>query len=247
MTARLKHAPSAGADLFPEGTWIDRSRPIGEQLYALLRRAIVTCRLNPGDAIVEAAVTDRLGVSRTPLREAFRQLAADGLVDVRPQSGTFVSPIDRRGWEEGRVIRAAIEVTGIRLAAPGIAPAALDDLGDLLERQRRAAQRGWNEELHALDDCFHAAISAASGLPRLWRVIDGAKAQLDRARYLALPVLGRAGATINEHQAIFDALAARDPDRSAAQLECHLRQSDEAMGRLFETGVLVASRFRATP
>ena len=143
------------------------------------------------------------------------------------------------------MIRAALEGTGIRLAV-NIAPAALDDLGYLLDRQRRAAHRGWNEEFHELDDRFHAAISAASGLPRLWKVIGGAKAQLDRARYLALPVLGRASATVDEHQAIFDALAARDPDRSAAQLDRHLRQSDEAMGHLFEAEMLEASRVRAT-
>lgn len=247
MAARLKQVLPAIAALFPEDTRIDRSRPIGVQLYALLRRAIVTCRLNPGDAIAEAAVTERLDVSRTPLREAFRQLAADGLVEVRPQSGTFVSPVNRRGWEEGRVIRAALEAAGIRLAAAAIAPAALDELGHLLDRQRRAAHRGWNEEFHELDDRFHAAISVASGLPRLWRVIDGAKAQLDRTRYLALPVLGRASATVDEHQAIFDALAARDPGRSAAQLDRHLKRSDEAMALLFETDALGASRDRAPP
>jgi len=247
MAARLKRTLPEDAELFQEDIRIERSRPIGEQLYVLLRRAIVTCRLNPGDAIAETTITARFGVSRTPLREAFRRLAADGLVDIRPQSGTFVSPIDRRGWEEGRVIRAALEVTGIRLAAAIITPPALDELGYLLERQRRAAHRGWNEEFHELDDRFHAAISAASGLPRLWRVIDGAKAQLDRARYLALPVLRRASATVDEHQAIFDALAARDPDRSAAQLDRHLRRSDEAMSRLLEADAFGAIPVRATP
>ena len=244
MVARLKDRQAEDLDLFPAGDCIDRSRPIGEQLYALLRRAIVTCRLNPGDAIAESAITDRLLVSRTPLREAFRQLAADGLVEIRPQSGTFVSPLDRRCWEEGRVIRAALEVTGIRLAAANITPAKLDELADLLDQQRRAARRAWNEEFNALDDRFHACISTASGLPRLWKVIDGAKAQLDRTRYLALPVLGRAAATVEEHQAIFKALVARDPDTSAAQLDRHLRVSDEAMARLFGAGMLESNRMR---
>lgn len=225
--------PSPGDNPFPADAVIDRSRPIGEQVYALLRRAIAHWHLLPGDPIPEALVTRRFDISRSPLREAFRQLASDGLVVIRPQAGTYVSPVDRLRWEEGRVIRRALEIEGIRRAALHVTQANLDELELLLRQQRRAADAEDFEELIDLDDRFHATICNLSGFPRLWRMIDGAKAQIDRTRFMALPEMGRADATLAEHQGIVDALGARDPDSSVQLLVRHLDRSDEAMAQLF--------------
>src|SRR4029434_4391874 len=93
-----------GAPL-PEAAQIDRSQPIPDQVYRLLRHAIITLRLPPGVTIIEKQITDQLGISRTPVRDALRQLADEGLVTIKPQSGTFVALIDRLQLEEGRVIR----------------------------------------------------------------------------------------------------------------------------------------------
>ncbi|MCX5495505.1 GntR family transcriptional regulator [Kaistia dalseonensis] len=225
---------SGGADPFPPGAEIDRSRPIGEQVYLLLRHAITNWRLRPGDVIPEALVTKRFDVSRSPLREAVRQLAADGLVVIRPQAGTYVSSIDRVRWEEGRLIRRALEIEGIRLAASRIEARHIDEIDMLMTQQRRAVEARDFERLLDLDDRFHAYICDLSGFPRLWRMIDGAKAQIDRTRYMALPAMGRADATLTEHQAIFDALVARDPDASVDRLLRHLDSSDQSMAQLFD-------------
>jgi DNA-binding GntR family transcriptional regulator len=212
---------------------IDRSRPIGEQVYVLLRRAIASWRLRPGDAIPETLVTRRFGVSRSPLREAFRQLASDGLVVIRPQAGTYVSPVDRLRWEEGRLVRRALEVEGIRRAAARVTRGDLDDLDLLVAQQRKAGDAGDVERLIELDDAYHAAICRLSGFPRLWKIIDGAKAQIDRARFMAAREGGRVDATVDEHRAILEALSARDPLRSVELLLLHLDRSDEAMMQLF--------------
>lgn len=222
-----------GEGPFPADAIIDRSRPIGEQVYALLRRAIAHWHLRPGDPIPEALVTQRFDISRSPLREAFRQLASDGLVVIRPQAGTYVSPVDRLRWEEGRIIRRALEVEGIRRAALHVTQSSLDELDLSMRQQHRAVEAGDFEELIDLDDRFHAAICHLSGFPRLWRMIDGAKAQIDRTRFMALPEMGRADATLAEHQGIVDALQARDPDGSVRLLVRHLDRSDEAMAQLF--------------
>src|SRR5262245_38429572 len=84
---------------------IDRAQPIPDQVYRLLRQSIITLRLPPGATIIEKQITDHLGISRTPVRDALRQLADEGLVNVKPQSGTFVALIDRQQLEEGRLIR----------------------------------------------------------------------------------------------------------------------------------------------
>jgi DNA-binding GntR family transcriptional regulator len=222
---------------FDVSVQLDRSCSIGSQIYVMLRRAITTCRLKPGDAITEASLTERLGVSRTPLRQALHRLADDGLVVIRPQAGTFVSGIDRQGWQEGRLIRRALEVEGVKLAAARVTDSALDELAHLLSRQRRIARQGPHEEFFTLDDAFHAAISGLSGFPKLWRTIDGAKAQLDRTRYLAIPKLRRAAVTVTEHVAVLEALTARDGEAAAFLLGQHLDKSDLAIERLFASGL----------
>jgi DNA-binding GntR family transcriptional regulator len=233
-------------EIIPSGTEIDRSQAIGTQLYAILRRAIVTCRLRPGDMIPEAMVTERLGVSRTPLREAFRQLADDGLVSIRPQAGTFVSVLDRAAWEEGRLIRRALECEAIRRAATRMTASTLDRLEGILTLQARAEQRGHHDQLFTLDDEFHACIVRSSGLPRLWRVIDSAKAELDRTRYLAIPFMGRGSLAVAEHRAILAALTERNGARAALLLKRHLDLSDLAIRQLFAAGEGVQAAAEST-
>jgi DNA-binding GntR family transcriptional regulator len=216
----------------PEGVTIDRSRPVADQIYILLRRAIVSWRLRPGEAITDAMVAQRLHISRTPLREAFRRLALDGLVVIRPQAGTFVSAPDRRSWEEGRLIRRSLELEGIRLAAVRVTEDDIHELAKLLDQEARAVSRAAPVASLDIDDEFHASISKLSGFPRLWMVIDGAKAQIDRLRYAAMT--NRGLTAIAEHHQILDALRARDPKRGAQLLADHLDRSDGDIAQLLD-------------
>jgi DNA-binding GntR family transcriptional regulator len=213
----------------PEAAQIDRGQPIPEQVYRLLRQSIITMRLPPGATIIEKQITDRLGISRTPVRDALRQLAEEGLVGIKPQSGTFVAPIDRRELEEGRLIRRALEVEGIKHAALRIGETEIERLNDLIELQARAAKRSRYADFIAVDDQFHRTISEVSGLPRLWRVIHGAKAQLDRVRHMSAPLPGQNERVLAQHRAIVAALSRHDPERSVKTLTHHL---DDAYDRL---------------
>ena len=227
--AVVRGARAASAAPLPEAAQIDRSQPIPEQVYRLLRQAIITLRLPPGATIIEKQITDRLGISRTPVRDALRQLADEGLIHVKPQSGTFVALIDRQQLEEGRLIRRALEVEGIKLAVARVAESDIDRLKDILALQERAAQRNRYPEFIAGDDQFHRAISELSGFPRLWRVISGAKAQLDRVRHLSAPLPGQSDRVLRQHRAIVAALAKRDPEQSVRALSHHL---DDAYDRI---------------
>ncbi|HZT19629.1 MAG TPA: GntR family transcriptional regulator, partial [Dongiaceae bacterium] len=86
--ARRPRRFSAPRPPLPEGARIDRAAPIPDQVYRLLRQAILSLRMAPGSVIVEKEITERLGISRTPVRDAIRQLADERLVEVKPQSGT---------------------------------------------------------------------------------------------------------------------------------------------------------------
>src|SRR5215475_10514820 len=208
---------------------IDRAQPIPDQVYRLLRQSIITLRLPPGATIIEKQITDQLGISRTPVRDALRQLADEGLVTIKPQSGTFVALIDRLQLEEGRVIRRALEIEAIRLAAAHVDEAAIERLTDLLALQERAGKRDRYDEFIAYDDQFHRTINELSGLPRLWRMISGAKAQLDRVRHLSAPLPGQIERVLAQHRAVVAALARRDPERCVKALAHHL---DDAYDRI---------------
>jgi DNA-binding GntR family transcriptional regulator len=213
----------------PADARIDRGRPIPDQVYALLRRTIVTLRLPPGAAIVEKDITQQLGISRTPVRDAVRLLAEEGLIDIKPQSGTYVSLINREQLEEGRLIRKALEIEGIKLAVTRATPEVVDSLYNLIDLQERAAGRGDHVAFIDYDDRFHRQISELSGHLRLWKVINGVKAQLDRLRLMTAPLPGQNRRVIGQHQAIADALQKHNEERAVRALEHHL---DDAYAQL---------------
>jgi DNA-binding GntR family transcriptional regulator len=192
-----------------------------DQIYALLRADILTGRLRPGQAIEEKAIATRLGVSRTPVHEAVKKLADEHLVEVRAQSGTMVSLLDRARIEEAHVIRRALEIESAGLAAGRAGPAALNRLDDLLMLHGATIERHDYAEAILLDDAFHRAVSDISGLAMLWRVIEISKAQLDRCRHLMLPREGGA-ATLAEHRAIIAALATGASDVARRAMQAHL-------------------------
>jgi GntR family transcriptional regulator, rspAB operon transcriptional repressor len=231
--ARAARKRSAGAggsiSALPEGASIDRASPIPEQVYRILRRAILSLRMPPGAAIIEKEITARLRISRTPLRDAIRQLADERLIEIKPQSGTYVALIDRHQLEQGRLIRRALEVEGIRLAAGRADDPAIEHLRDLIALQERAASKGRHEEFIAQDDAFHRFISGLSGYERLWPIVNASKAHLDRVRYLSSPFPRQEARAIAQHKAIAKALAQGEPERAAKAMVHHL---DDAYARL---------------
>lgn len=208
-------------DGLPE-TRLDRTRPLREQVYAVLRETILTGALGPGAPLDEKAIAARLQVSRTPVHEAVKKLADESLVEVRAQSGTTVAPLDRRQIEQAHVIRRALEGESAQHAAARITPVWLNRLEDIQLLHAAAIERRAFADAIAQDDAFHRTIAEISGYPMLWRTIEISKAQLDRCRHLTIPLEGRGPATLAEHAAIVAALRRGDPEASAAAMRAHL-------------------------
>jgi DNA-binding GntR family transcriptional regulator len=167
-------------------------------------------------------VAKTFGVSRQPVREAFIRLLDAELVDIRPQRGTFVRKISRKSVTDGRFVREAIETAVVRHLAAAPSDAGMAGLRDLIARQR-AVPMGDHRAFMALDDAFHRAIAHAAGCDYAWRVIEGAKAHMDRVRYLSLDEATPVPLLIEQHEAVCDALAAGDPGRAEAAMRHHLR------------------------
>lgn len=201
---------------------LDRSRPLRDQIYPMIRGLILTGVIAPGEAIDEKAIAAQLLVSRTPVREAVKRLADEHLVDVVAQSATRAARMDRKEIEESFLIRRALEMESAAQAALHMRQEHADLLHDILARHERAVDRRQYVEAIAQDDAFHRAITEISDLPRLWSAIEISKAQLDRCRHMMLPRAGQAEATLEQHREIIRALNSREPAKAAAAMKAHL-------------------------
>lgn len=224
----MKTAEPQGEDrlsAFLGGATLNRAIPLRDQVYSLVRKAIVTGKLTPGAPINEIEIAGRLGISRTPVREAVKKVSDEGLIEVFAQHGTFVADIRREQVEEAYIIRIALELESIRRAAGSISASQIQDLEDIVNAHETAVKRSRYDEAIARDDDFHRYIAEVNGLHMLWKVVDVSKAQMDRCRLLSLPSPGAGQETIAQHRAILAALERRDQKGSMQALKNHLETS----------------------
>ncbi|AUX79715.1 GntR family transcriptional regulator [Sinorhizobium fredii] len=191
-------------------------------IYQQLHAAILSLDLPPGMPLQEKVLAEEFGVSRTPVREALLRLAEAGLVEIFPQSGTFVSRIPLSAIPEAVIIRKSLERTTVERAAQVAAAEDVARLDAIIARQRAHATLNDASLFYAEDEAFHEAISAIAGYPGIWTLIKTVKLQIDRARRLTLPVPGRMATVMEEHTAIRDAIAAQDVKRACEAMMLHL-------------------------
>ena len=200
---------------------LDPTLPVGPQLVRALRGAIVSNRLEPGTRISEAEIGQRHGVSRQPVREAFIRLAEEGLLEIRPQRGTFVRKISIPAVLDARFVREAIEADVARACALKASVDLVRDLRAQLDDQRALGARdpaGFVD----LDDRFHRRLAIGAGRPGAWAVIDGMKSQMDRVRRLTAARLPFDHLLI-QHSAIVEAIAAGNARAAEAAMRQHLQ------------------------
>lgn len=193
-----------------------------DAVYAQLHAAISRMTLLPGTPLQEKALTERFGVSRTPVREALIRLAEEGLVDIFPQSGTFVSRVPIDAIPEVVVIRQALEDAAIRRTAKIAGTVDIARLDAILAQQRQLAELDDFDAFHEADEAFHEAIARIAGYPTMSRLLRQVKVQINRARRLTLPVEGRMRHVVGEHEVIRDAIAGHDISAARAAMKSHL-------------------------
>lgn len=193
---------------------------VGRRVYESLRRQIVSLELPPGSALSENELSASLEVSRTPIREAILLLIQDGLVQVFPKVGTFVSKVDLGAVAEAQFLREAVEVASLRSLRRPLDQDAVAVLRENLDRQDGTG--GDASAFFALDEQFHEELMALAGHRGLWVTVSQAKAHLDRARRLGLRLVSSLPRLAADHRAVFDAAVAGDLDGAEARLRQHL-------------------------
>jgi DNA-binding GntR family transcriptional regulator len=200
-----------------------------QQVYDDLHGKIVRGELRPGDALSETKAAETYGMSRTPVREVFWRLGEDGFLRVVPQVGTYVAPINLAAVRDSQFIREALECRAIADAARAPSPGAIATLNEIMAAQRRSLADGNASEFFAQDEVFHRHLLLMSGRPFVWHVIAGAKAQLDRVRFLSLHEPGWQPMILSQHKTIAERVAAHDEAGAVAIMQTHLRTAFAAI------------------
>ncbi len=210
----------------------ERHTSQGEQAYQRLIEAIASGELSPGSRLREVEISERLGLSRTPVREALRALEADGLVQHQPRLGAVVRQLDHAEVMELYEMRAVIEGTAARLAARMasdvelLALAALN--ADFAAAKDPAAAADINRE-------FHRALIGAARNRFLARAAEGLKKTLLILGPTTMKIERRTADAAREHEAILDAMRVRDGTRAEALMRGHIEAAQLSRLRLRTT------------
>lgn len=197
-----------------------------------LREAIVGNLLAPGSRLTETALAASLGVSRTPIREAFAQLEREGLVTVIPRVGVFVREVSERDVEETYTVRAALESLAVELATQRRSPLGTARLDEVLAQMAKAVAAADEVEYTTGLDSFYAVIMSLSGNATLHATHHSLLGPVRRLRRLAMMQPGRMKASYKQSVRIRDAIAKGDPKGPALMREQLANASKSAMAVL---------------
>lgn len=195
------------------------------KVFHQLQNEILNGKYNPGESLVETKLSEELGVSRTPIREAIRQLELEGLVQSIPNKGVFVTGISYQDIEDIYTIRMLIEGLAARWAAEKISDTELSELREAVEFEEFYTGRNDTEHLLKLDSRFHDIIFKASKSKTLMHTLSTFHHYVQKARAESLSTPGRARKVLNEHKAILNAIADKDPKKAEKLTVEHIKNA----------------------
>jgi DNA-binding GntR family transcriptional regulator len=190
-----------------------KSISIASEVFDQLRLKIINGELKNGERLVEMDLAKKLGVSRTPVREAIQRLEGEGLVEILPRKHCLVKGITLEAINEIILIRSLLEPTAARVAARKITDEQLLKLKSYLEQSEMYFQQGRIDDLMKVHDLFHAEIIKTSGLTRLVNILENLHDYIVHFRYSFLSRPHLVERSIKEHFEIYEALCSRDQDR----------------------------------
>lgn len=209
----------------PPTVLVDRpvSRSAAETVYEALRARILSFDLPPDRVLGRAELAAQYRVSLTPVREALQALEQDGLVRIRPQSGTVVTRIDADALRQNHFLRISTETEVVRRMAEAPSEAALRRAQAIVDMQKALSADTRQMDLFSdLDRGFHRSLFEAVGVEEIHRMIVRRQGHLARCQRLELPFSGKMVSIVEAHQAVLDAIGQGDPQAAAEAMRRHL-------------------------
>lgn len=206
-------------------------RSLSDDAYLRIRDLIVSLELSPGAIVNERELMKRLGLGRTPVREALRTLAQEKLVEVYPRRGIFVAPVDVRDLASLSEVRALLESHAAALAATRATPEERDATGALIAELDHAAGERDERRLIDLDQRVHRHVYRCAHNPFLEKTLNEYYVLALRIWFLALDRVVRLDEAVQEHRELMEAISAGDPERSEQVMRRHVLGFEQAIRR----------------
>ncbi|MBD5514563.1 MAG: GntR family transcriptional regulator [Lachnospiraceae bacterium] len=201
---------------------MDEFLPLRDVVFNTLRKAILTGELKPGERLLEIHLANRLGVSRTPIREAIRKLELEGLVIMIPRRGAEVAQITEKSLKEVLEVRRALDALCAELACDRITTEEEERLKQACDEFERATETKDATTIAAADVALHDIIVQATGNSRLIQLINNLSEQMYRYRFEYIKDENRHDNLIDEHRMIYESIIRRDKEKAAAAAKLHI-------------------------
>ena len=203
--------------------------PLRDVVFNTLREAILKGDLKPGERLMELQLASKLGVSRTPIREAIRMLEQEGLAVTTPRKGAEVAKMTLKDMEDVLEIRDALDELAVRIACQKISDEQLKQLEDMKELFEKSTQTGNVKKIAEADVTFHDVIYEATGNPKLVTLLNNLREQVYRHRVEYIKDPKNYPTLIAEHEAILESLKNRDVKNAVEAMHVHVANQAEAV------------------
>lgn len=206
---------------------MDGRKPLREIVYEQLKMRIMTGDITPGTRMMEVSLAERMGVSRTPVREAIRKLEKEGLVVIEPRRGAYASEISLSDMVDVMEVREELEGLAASLAAKRITEEEIEELKGITEGYKKAIEDGDTEKIIHYDELFHKTIISFSGNKTLIKLSEMVQELALRFRYLYYDDFSRYKNMPIQHTKVIEALETGDSEAARAAANDHVRMLKE--------------------
>lgn len=210
---------------------MQQHKPLRILVYEELRMLIMTGQIKPGTRMMEIELADSMGVSRTPVREAIRQLEKDNLVTIEPRRGAYVSDISAVDMQDMLIVREPLEGLATYLASQNMTEEQVKVIEQVNNDYEAALRDNDQEKLIQADTHFHNLITQGSGNEYLINILLELQEQVLRFRYIYFKSSKRAEDIVNEHRMILEALKAGDAEKSSLYCKNHIKNLRETISQ----------------
>lgn len=199
------------------------------RVFHKLREDILSGKYKEHEELKEVAIGEELGVSRTPVREAFRQLELEGLIQIVPNKGAYVTGITAKDVKDIYMIRSSLEGMCVRLATENITPEQMEELEENVYLATYHANKGHMEQMTELDNRFHHILYEACGSKMLQNLLQDFHQYVIRIRKKTLSTRERGIASNEEHKLIMEAIKNKNPDEAEQAATVHMNNAYDNM------------------
>lgn len=212
-------------------TNMDEFLPLRDVAFNTLRRAILIGELKPGERLMEIHLAERLGVSRTPIREAIHQLEREGLVTIVPRRGAEVAQITEKSMNDVLEVRRALDALCVELACDRITEEGLEALRAACDNFEQCVKAGDNKKIAQADVALHDIIVQATGNQRLIQLVNNLSEQMYRYRFEYIKDSRQHKTLVEEHKIIYQSILQKDKETAAEAAKTHIDNQKKAIIR----------------